>query len=260
MTDSTLPPQREMDRGPRSFSRPTFRTQFGRFPVTYILIGLTILVYVGQEISTFMYDYDVVLSIGAKINEAIYAGEWWRFFTPIFIHVDILHIFVNMYSLNAIGPTVESFFGRPRMLIVFICSGIVGVIFSLAFTPNASAGASGAIFGLLGSLGMFLFLHKDILGEVGRTYLRRIALVALINLGLGLAPNIDNWGHLGGLLAGAAIAWFMCPKFEVNWDKAMSPNKLVEKRPWKDVQTRIFPLVMVILLLAYLAIQSPLSG
>jgi rhomboid protease GluP len=141
VTDSALPPQREIESGPRSFSRPTFRTQLARFPVTFILIGLTILTYLGQEISTYIFGFDIVISYGAKINEAIYAGEWWRFITPIFIHVDILHIFVNMYSLNAIGPTVEGFFGRPRMLIVFISSGIVGVIFSLTFTPNPSVGA-----------------------------------------------------------------------------------------------------------------------
>jgi membrane associated rhomboid family serine protease len=215
--------------------------------------------YLAQEISGMLLGGDIVISYGAKINEAIYAGEYWRFITPIFVHAGIWHIFVNMYSLNAIGPAVEGFFKSQRMLVVYLFSGIAGVIFSLAFTPNPSVGASGAIFGILGALGTFLFLHKDSLGEAGRAYLRRIAMVALLNLGLGLAPGIDNWGHLGGLLAGSALAWFLGPKFELSWISNEESSKLIDQRPWKEIWTRIFTAAAVIAFLAYLAMMSPIS-
>jgi rhomboid protease GluP len=254
---NSLPPQQRMETGPRSFERPTFRQRFNRFPATFSLIGFTVLIYLAQEISVQLLGDDLVLYYGAKINEAIYAGEVWRFITPIFVHGGIWHIFVNMYSLYALGPTVEGFFNTPRMLVIYFFSGISGVIFSLAFSPNPSVGASGAIFGLLGSLGAFLFLHKDYLGVAGRTYLRQIVIVALLNLGLGLAPNIDNWGHLGGLLAGVALTWFLGPRFKAGWVSDNEPVKMVEQRPWSEVWSRTIPAATVIVLLAYLATLSP---
>jgi len=259
VTQTSIPPQEGLERGPRSFARPSFRTLFARFPVTYSLIGFTILIYIAQEASLLLLRDDIVIYYGAKINEAIYAGELWRFISPIFVHAGILHIFVNMYSLYSIGPIVEGFFKSPRMLVVYIFSGITSVIFSLGFTPNPSVGASGAIFGLLGSLGTFLFLHKDSLGEAGRAYLRRIAVIALINLGLGLAPNIDNWGHLGGLLTGSALTWFLGPRFEMHWISNEESSKLVEQRPWLELWPKIFPAAIVIAFLAYLATLSPFT-
>jgi rhomboid protease GluP len=196
---------------------------------------------------------------GAKINEAIHAGELWRFITPIFVHAGILHIFVNMYSLYALGPTVENFFSTPRMLVIYLLSGVSSVTFSLAFSSYASVGASGAIFGLLGALGTFLFLHREALGRIGKAYLRQIVIVALLNLGLGLAPNIDNWGHLGGLLTGIALAWFLGPRFEMSHVNSDEPIKMIEQRPWSAVWLRIIPATTVIILLAYLATLSPFA-
>ena len=128
--------QQRLKTGPRTFVRPTFRDRLRRFPAAYTLIGITILIYIVQEISFRLQGNDFVLIYGMKLNEAIFAGELWRFMTPIFIHAGILHIFVNMYSLYALGPTVEGFFSTPRMLVIYILSGISGVVFSLAFSPN----------------------------------------------------------------------------------------------------------------------------
>jgi len=257
VTQAPLPPHQGIGSGPRSFVKPSFRTLFARFPVTYSLIGFTVLIYIAQEVSVLLLGGDIVIIYGAKINEAIYDGELWRFISPIFVHAGIWHIFVNMYSLYSIGPIIEGFFKSPRMLVVYIFSGITSVIFSLGFTPNPSVGASGAIFGLLGSLGTFLFLHKDSLGDTGKSYLRRIVIIALLNLGLGLAPNIDNWGHLGGLLAGSALAWLIGPRFELSWTSNEKSGRVVEQRSWREVWPRVFPAATVIALLAYLATFSP---
>ncbi|OGO18229.1 MAG: hypothetical protein A2Z14_15765 [Chloroflexi bacterium RBG_16_48_8] len=257
MTQNALPPQQRMQTGPRSFERPTFRQLFRRFPAAFSLIGITVLIYIAQELSILLLGDDLVIYFGAKINEAIYAGELWRFITPLFVHAGIWHIFVNMYSLYVLGPTVENFFSTPRMLVVYFFSGVTGVVFSLAFSPVSSVGASGAIFGLLGALGTFLFLHRESLGHTGRAYLRQIVIVALLNLGLGLAPNIDIWGHLGGLLAGCALAWFLGPRFQVSWFSNDEPAKLIEQRPWREVWPRTIPAATAIVLLAYLATLSP---
>jgi rhomboid protease GluP len=259
VTQSTGPSQPENEAARRTLEKPRLQSYIKRFPGTFGLIGVTSLIYLAQMLSTWLVGVDLVLYIGAKINEAIFAGEIWRFITPIFVHAGIWHIFVNMYSLYALGPAVERFFNTQRMLVIYFFSGISGVIFSVSFTPSHSVGASGAIFGLLGSLGTFFFYHRKSLGPAGQTYLRQIALVALLNLALGLAPTIDNWGHLGGLVAGSFLAWYIGPQYEVMRLSSEEPPRLVDRRPWEELRSRIFVIAIAVVLLAYLATLSPFS-
>jgi membrane associated rhomboid family serine protease len=93
-------------------------------------------------------------------------------------------------------------------------------------------GASGAVFGLLGALGVFLYRNRPVFGAMGRRQLQHIAMVALFNLALGLSPGIDNWGHLGGLLYGAGLAWFAGPLLQLAATEADRP-RLVDERPWE---------------------------
>lgn len=232
------------------------QTDFKQFPGTYSLIVVTVLVFIGQSLSDFLFQIDWLLQLGAKSGEAIAAGQYWRFVTPIFLHIGVLHIFVNMYSLHAIGPAVERFFGTPRFLAQYLLSGFAGVIFSLAFSPFPSAGASGAIFGLLGSLGAFLYLHRDLFGQFGRLQLRQIVLVALLNLGLGLMPGIDNWGHLGGLITGALLAFLVGPSFEIIW---LTPDErqVRDKRPWTSSRWYYLLAAVILVLLAAAAVALP---
>ena len=228
-------------------------------PATLGLITLTALVFLLQLATTQFYGVDLVMVLGAKVNEAIAVGQVWRLITPIFIHAGVIHLLVNMYSLYALGPAVESFFGSRRMLVVFLLSGIAGVAFSLAFSPYPSVGASGAIFGLLGALGAFLFLHRSTLGRWGSVQLRQIIFVAVLNLGLGLTPGIDNWGHLGGLLAGTTLAWFLGPRLEPVWVDAFR-FQLRDRRRWRDVWPGAMVAAGIIALLAWLATRSPFNG
>jgi rhomboid protease GluP len=181
------------------------------FPATFGLIGFTTAVFLLQLLSTTFFDADLVLYFGAKDNQAIAAGEYWRLVSPILIHAGFAHFFVNMYSLYAIGPAIERFYDKARFLVIYILSGISGVVLSFALSPSRSIGASGAIFGLLGALGGF---------------------VAVLNLALGTLPGIDNWGHIGGLIAGIGLSWLIGPRYAPIWDTGMAP-KLVDQRPWK---------------------------
>lgn len=213
-------------------SRPGFK----QFPGSYSLIAITMFVFLGQFLSIELFQFDWLIELGAKSRPEILSGEIWRFVTPMFLHLSIPHIFVNMYSLYAIGPAVERFFGAARFVAIYLLCGIAGVILSLAFSPYRSAGASGAIFGLLGSLGAFLYLHRDLFGRFGRQQLRQIVFVALLNLGFGLSVNgIDNWGHLGGLLAGIALTLFLGPRYEVVW-ASVDDGRLVDRQPWGAVR------------------------
>ncbi len=247
-------------------SRPVdFRTILSRFPVTYGTIGFTVIVFIFQWLGAYVNGNgvvcgqgDVICQVGAKINQAIAAGEIWRFVTPIFIHVDIWHILVNMYSLHAVGPSVEMFYGKQRTAIVYLLSGISGVAFSLAFNSYVSVGASGAIFGIVGALALFLFRHRNIFGAVAKNQLQRIIFIIFLNLMLGTSAMIDNWGHIGGLLGGIFIGWFIGPQWEII-QTPEQPNRLVDKRPWEDVQANTLFAVVIVASVCLAAIFSPFN-
>jgi rhomboid protease GluP len=213
------------------------------------LLIATSLVFASQLLSEFVLGADVVLLLGAKIESEILAGEYWRFITPVFIHAGFLHFFINMYSLFAIGPTVERFFAPRRTLALYLMSGIAGVVFSLGLSPYPSVGASGAIFGLLGSLGVFLYQNRSTLGPAAALQLRRIVLIAILNLALGLSPGIDNWGHVGGLIFGAGLAWFIGPLLQVRATES-GRRVIIDQRQWNQIWPQMATGVGVLAILA----------
>jgi rhomboid protease GluP len=219
------------------------------------LIAVTALVFVAQLLSQAIVGSDIVLYYGAKINENLAAGEAWRLVTPVFLHAGLLHIGVNMYSLWALGPAVERFFGHARFLIVYLLSGISGVMLSLVMSSNPSVGASGAIFGLLGALATFLYLHRATFGKLGAMQLRQLVFVALLNLGMGLTPGIDNWGHVGGLVAGVALAWFLGPRFSTTVLPDGRP-RLVDIRTKQQISVRTGLAIVTAIIMSILAMMN----
>lgn len=186
-----------------------FEFQFsGKRPVvTYGLIAINILVfavfYLYSQQSGKSYD-DLIFKYGAKVNEKLLSGEFFRFITPIFLHGSPTHLLVNCYSLYAVGTSVEAIFGRRRFLAVYFAAGILGNICSFCFSPNWGIGASGAIFGLLGAL-IYFSLMKPALFR--RFFGNQIWIVIVINLGYGFSNSgIDNFAHLGGLAGGFIAA------------------------------------------------------
>ncbi len=202
---------------PPAAGPPRVRVQLPlqRVWLTYVLLGLIGLVFGGQLASEQLLGGDLLAFFGAKDNAAIAAGEYWRLVTPIFLHGSLLHFFFNMYALYHLGREVEAFMGWRRFLLVFFFAGVAGTVFSLLFTPNPSLGASGAIFGLIGAQGIFLYRHRQLFGERGRRGLQQIIMIAVINLAIGLQGNIDNWAHLGGLLGGLALTWALGPHWRL---------------------------------------------
>jgi rhomboid protease GluP len=251
-------PQADASTTPKLVEKPTYLSRLRQFPGTYGLIGFTVFVFLTQLLSSQLFHLDLVLMAGAKVNEAIAVGEFWRMITPLFIHIGIWHIFVNMYSLYALGPAIERFFGTPRMLAIYLLSGFSGLVFSLSLSPSPSVGASGAVFGLLGSLGMFLFRHRSTFGQAGRIQLRQIILVVLLNLGLGLMPQIDNWGHLGGLVAGTLLTWALGPRYELS-PSLEGASRLVDRHPWAQAWPSALIAALILVALTLAGIHSPFT-
>jgi rhomboid protease GluP len=228
-------------------------SRFSRFPATFGLIGFTLAIYVGQLLCFQILGGDVLLSLGAKDPSALARGQWWRLVTPIFLHLGLWHVFVNMYSLYALGPAVERFFGGRRMFSFYMISGISGVVLSLTMSDNISVGASGAIFGMLGALAAFLYHHRDVFGRVGMAQFRHLVFVALLNLAIGFAPGIDNWGHLGGLVAGAALTTLLGPELRLHWEEGERPT-LADRQPWTAVRSRALLSLAIVLALGLLMV------
>lgn len=186
--------------------------------LTYVLMGITILVFGLQMLSEMTLGGDLPSALGAKVNDYILAGEVWRLITPILLHGSILHILFNMYALYAFGPTLERSYGHARFLALYLLGGFAGNVLSFLFTANPSVGSSTAIFGLLGAEAVFLYRNRKLFGAQAQRALTNVVMVAALNLFLGLSPGIDNWGHLGGLLGGSFFAWFAGPLYEVEAD------------------------------------------
>ena len=173
--------------------------------VTYIIIAICIILFILMELSGGSTNSQVLLKYGANLDVLVKNGEYYRLFTCIFLHIGIMHLLCNMYSLYIIGREVENLFGKIKYIIIFILSGIFGSIMSLAFTHNTiSAGASGAIFGLLGALLYFGMHYRTYLGEAIK---RSIIPIIVVNLIIGFfAEGIDLAAHIGGLVGGVLVA------------------------------------------------------
>jgi rhomboid protease GluP len=173
----------------------------------------------------------VLLAYGAKLNVLIQQGQWWRFVTPVFLHVQLpglgpLHLLSNMYGLFMLGPYVEKLYGSARFVVFWVLTGVAGVAASyLAVRPEwadgtlgqflfkpfdtPSAGASGALFGLMGVLFVFGIKYRHELPDgLKRVFGTGLLPTLAINLFIGYVGRrfIDNAAHLGGLLSGMALA------------------------------------------------------
>ncbi len=191
-------------------------------PVTYAILIFNLAIYLvmalvagGNFFQTLVYmnDLGTLVAFGAKTNALLQSGEWFRLVTPIFIHGGLLHLASNSYAIWSVGPLVEKLYGSARYLLIFLLSGIGGVIGSYlggmarpSWIPGV--GASGAIFGLFGVLVVFGYKYRS---ELPPNFLRSIKSgilpVIVINLFIGFSiPYIDNAAHIGGLISGALLA------------------------------------------------------
>lgn len=170
--------------------------------ITTILIALNVIMFILMYIFGHgSSDGYTLIKFGALYKPLVLNGEYYRLFTTAFLHIGIVHLLVNNYSLYVIGRQMESFLGKFKFLFVYLISALCGSLMSIAFSSSVSAGASGAIFGLLGSLLYFGYNYRVYLGNVLKS---QIIPIIILNLGLGfMISGIDNAAHIGGLIGGA---------------------------------------------------------
>ena len=188
------------------------------FPlVTYALLILTVLFYITQQFLERTYGFDLLFILLGKVNNLIFAGEFWRLLTPALLHSNLIHLMFNMYALSILGRQIEPFYGKGRFIMLYLIGAFGGNVLSLVMSDFNSLGSSTAIFALLAAEAVFLWQNREIFGKQSQAMLMNLAFVLVLNFFIGISPgsNTDNWGHLGGLLAGFFFAYMAGPQLVV---------------------------------------------
>lgn len=189
---------------------------------TFVILAINGLAWIAMSLLGGSTNPNTLLFFGAKFNPLIAAGQYWRLLTACFLHIGLMHLAFNSYALFSFGQGVESRFGRARFLALYLLAGLSGSTASFLGSPALSAGASGAIFGLIGAMIAYLARYREQFGAWGRRQFTNVLLVAGYNLVWGFtAQGIDNWGHIGGLVAGLVLGWAYCPHYRPTYTEGL---------------------------------------
>lgn len=177
---------------------------------TTVIIVINVAVFLILSLFGDTEDAVFMLQHGAMYEPMVtQQHEFYRIFTSMFLHFGITHLLNNMVLLGALGWNLELEIGKMRFLIIYLVSGIGGNLLSLYFGISAetyavSAGASGAIFGLMGALLYVVIANR---GRLGRLSGRGMLFMVILSLYFGFTSSgVDNWAHIGGLITGFVMA------------------------------------------------------
>ena len=189
--------------------------------ITFSLIIINLIVF------ALMYAFgagsensETLIKFGANYIPLTKSGEYYRLITSAFLHIGFIHLLLNMYSLYVVGTQIEYFYGKVKYIFIYLFSAIMGSLFTLVLSSEntLAAGASGAIFGLLGALLYFGYHYR---GYIGNMIIRQVIPIVLLNLYIGyVTPGIGNAAHIGGLIGGYMIA------MAVGFDKDDKSSKI----------------------------------
>jgi membrane associated rhomboid family serine protease len=184
------------------------------FSITYAIIAITVVAYLVAPPDN---NPDSIFGRLLLDKSLVASGEWWRLFTVALLHENPLHLAFNMYALYIVGPVVERIYGWKLYIFMYLACDLAASVASFAFGDPliGSVGASGAIFGLFGCLFVAGRLHNPILDRQSRSLAAQVGTLIIFNLVYGFtlgAGSIDNFAHIGGLLAGAWLGAVLVPR------------------------------------------------
>ncbi|HWO25069.1 MAG TPA: rhomboid family intramembrane serine protease [Kofleriaceae bacterium] len=159
-------------------------------------------------------DFGVLVRAGAMVRSLVESGEWWRLVSCVFVHVGTIHLLFNAVGSYFLGRITEELFGGARTVALFGASGIAGACASyLAAPAGVSAGASGAVLGLLGAVFIELTLNRERYRAAWKRGLwGGIVVVTLSQVGIGFFyPIMDQWAHGAGLVTGVVLGAALSP-------------------------------------------------
>lgn len=182
-------------------------------PLTWLLIALNVIVFAVVEITGGSNDTDHMIRCGAAYVPLIEEGEVYRLFTCMFLHFGMDHLGNNMLMLYCLGNVLEQAVGTVRFLLIYLLGGLSASVLSFyidwrAGAMTVGAGASGAVFALVGAMIWVLLLNR---GRVGSLTIRGMLFMAALSLYYGFTTTgVDNAAHMGGFLAGFVVALLLC--------------------------------------------------
>lgn len=233
--------------GPLSVEKPVLPAQpivKPRPPIaTIALLAINIAIFIAMVASGISFitpETDQVLRWGADYGPYTLSGQYWRLITSMFLHFGIIHIFGNMWCLWSLGQLAEKMVGSLSVVGIYLMTGIGASLLSLGWNPmRVSAGASGAIFGIAGALITVLYFGKlGLQPESVKKLLGYVLRFAILNLVFGLTAHIDNMAHLGGLVTGLLIGFFLARIF----------NLAPEERPARSGMIFVVSALVLVLL------------
>lgn len=184
--------------------------EFRKEPVTVILILINVLVFLVSDLTGYSQDVMHMLDLGAAYTPLITeGGEVYRLFTSMFLHFGIAHLLNNMLVLFVLGSRLERAAGKIRFLVIYLLGGVAGNVISLLLELDrgdysVSAGASGAVFAVMGAMIYIVVRNRGWLEDLSW---RQIVVMALFSLYFGFASSgVDNAAHVGGLISGCILA------------------------------------------------------
>jgi len=205
------PQAQEVENETENYQRATLVT-----PVySTILIASLIAVFLCQikadGADSLMYGGENSVLLAGFVKQLFNAGQYWRILTGAALHGGILHLLFNSYALFVLGKLLETLSNRAHLAIIFLLSAIGGGILSLIFLPGSpSIGASGGIVGFLGYLTVYGFKRRKLLPDgFLKNMLFNVGFIAFV--GIFVMSNVDNYGHLGGLIVGAFYGLIQIP-------------------------------------------------
>jgi len=184
----------------------TAATLTGDPQLAYVLIAINVIAFVAQVAGGDLGGRGgAVYNEGALYGPLVATGDWWRILTAGFLHAGPLHLALNMYFLWFLGNLLEPAIGKLRFGVTYFVALVGGSLGALLVSPNAvTVGASGAVFGLMGA-GILIMRSRGI-----DPMQSGLGVTLLLNLGISFViPNISIGGHIGGLIAGGAVAYLM---------------------------------------------------
>ncbi|KDP32935.1 hypothetical protein JCGZ_12966 [Jatropha curcas] len=185
------------------------------------LVSINIAVFLFEIASPVRNSEFELLSLpllyGAKINDLILVGEWWRLVTPMFLHSGVFHVALGCWSLLTFGPRVCQGYGSFTFFLIYILGGLSGNLTSFLHTPGPTVGGTGPIFAIIGAWLVYQMQNKDVIAkDVSESLFQK----AIITTGLAFILShfgpIDDWTHLGAVLTGIAYGFFTCPTLQLD--------------------------------------------
>ncbi|XP_006647210.1 RHOMBOID-like protein 9, chloroplastic [Oryza brachyantha] len=226
--------------------------QTSSFCLTNLLAAINIAVLL-FEIASPVRNYDIEnlslpLMYGAKINDLILSGEWWRLLTPMCLHSGLLHIALGCWVLLTFGPRVCRAYGQATFLLIYILGGVCGNLTSYVHTSELTVCGTGPVFALIGAWLVYQSQNKDAVDKnVSETMFRQAVVATALSFLLSSFGRIDNWTHLGATISGLLFGYLTCPSVQLDKEGQKEAVVLVRRQASPCKSIAIFVISIIVL-------------